>query len=64
MKHRIKQLRTKIMHMKQKEISAKTGIAQTQLTNYESSGVTPSFVVIEKITKAFDVNPAWIVVNN
>ena len=34
---------------------------QKQLTNYESRGVKPSFAVIEKIAKAFDVNPAWIV---
>ena len=61
MKHRIKQLRTKILCMKQKEFSTKTGIAPQQITNYESRGVTPTFVVIEKIAKAFDVNPAWLV---
>ena len=61
MKHRIKQLRTKILHMKQRDFSAKTGIAPQQLSNYESRGVTPSFAVIEKIAKAFNVNPAWLV---
>ena len=39
MKHRIKQLRTKILRMKQREFSAKTWIAQQQITNYEYRGV-------------------------
>lgn len=60
MKHRIKEFRTKILQMKQKEFCAIAGLDQPQLVNYESKGVVPKLATIEKIAKAFDVNPAWL----
>ncbi|TWT16440.1 helix-turn-helix domain-containing protein [Streptococcus sp. sy010] len=59
MELRIRELRQQL-GITVKQMSEQTGIHRRNLETYHQ-GTTPSIQTIEKIAKAYNVNPAWLV---